>query len=273
MFVVAISRGSESASKSLREYLSRELEVPVLLRETVFEEADKYSIHETGFSDISFIDRAPSVFERRYYRNKHYLLAFQVALFELIMKGSCIYEGHLGHYLLKGLPFILRTRAILSEENRIKLYMKSNNVSYEIASNYVSLVDDRRRHWSEFLYGMNLEDPKYYDLVINLDYMSVHTAVEIILTALKQAEFNSNDDSMKLMKNLYLESKASLYLYLEPATRGIEVDINADYHNGSLIVKGISSVMDSDKSEQLIRGVLSKLEKVKVIKFIDSDHK
>jgi hypothetical protein len=87
MFIITISRGTLTGAHQLAEHLSESLEVPVYRRENVFEEAEGYSIQDTGFCDISFIDRAPSVWDRQYYRKKHYLLAFQVSLLDLVLKG------------------------------------------------------------------------------------------------------------------------------------------------------------------------------------------
>ncbi|MBI5325283.1 MAG: cytidylate kinase-like family protein [Ignavibacteriae bacterium] len=267
MQIITISRGSLDGAKKVAEHLAREIDVPIIKREDVFEEADKYSIIETGFCDISFIDRAPSVLERQYYRRKHYLLSFQVALLELVIQGSCIYEGHLGQYLLTGVPFVLRTRVIQPIEKRISSQREKNKMNYEQASNYVKLIDERRRHWSEFLYGVNIEDPKFYDLVINLDSMKIHTATNLITTVLQQPEFNSTNDSINALKNLYLSAKVKLNLYLSPITRGVEVDVDADARNRSIVVKGLSPTMDNDKFEMFIKSVVDKIPEVKSISF------
>ncbi len=268
MQIITISRGSLDGAKRVAEHLAREIDVPIIKREDVFEEADKYSIIETGFCDISFIDRAPSVLERQYYRRKHYLLSFQVALLDLAIQGSCIYEGHLGQYLLAGVPFVFRVRVIQPIEKRIANQMGKNNMNYEQSLNYVKLIDERRRHWSEFLYGVNIEDPKFYDLIINLDSMKVQTATSLITTALQQQEFNSTNESLNSLKNLHLSAKAKLNLYLSPVTRGIEVDVDADALNRSIVVKGLSPTMDSDKYEIHVRNVLDKMPEVKTITFV-----
>ncbi|TAL67013.1 MAG: cytidylate kinase-like family protein [Bacteroidetes bacterium] len=267
MQIITISRGSLDGAKKVSEHLAREIDVPIIKREDVFEEADKYSIIETGFCDISFIDRAPSVLERQYYRRKHYLLSFQVALLDLVIQGSCIYEGHLGQYLLSGIPFVLRIRVIQPIEKRISTQMEKNKMNYEQASNYVKLIDERRRHWSEFLYGVNIEDPKFYDLVINLDSMKVQTATNLITSVLQQKEFNSTSESLNALKNLHLAARAKLNLYLSPVTRGVEVDIDADARNRSVVVKGLSPTMDNDKYEMYIKSVFDKMSEVKSVSF------
>ncbi|MBM2816603.1 MAG: Response regulator receiver protein [Ignavibacteria bacterium] len=270
MFIITISRGSLSGAKSVSDALTEKLGVPVINREQVLEEADKYAIRETGFTDISFIDRAPNVWDRQYYRSKHYRLAFQVAMLELVMKGSCVYEGHLGNLLLTGIPFVLSTRIIQPEEKRIQHYIESNNVPYDYARNYIKLIDERRHHWSEFLYNVNIEDPYFYDLIINIDEITIDSVVEMLSLLVQRPEYNSNDDSMILLNNFYLMEKAKLYLFLAPVTRGIEVDVAADSAGKTLTIQGIHSVMDSDKSEMHIRSVLKKIEGIDKILFPNS---
>ncbi|MFH1051612.1 MAG: cytidylate kinase family protein [bacterium] len=267
MNIITVSRGSLTFSQMFSERLSSELGIPLIRREQVFEEADKYSIRETGFSDISFIDRAPSVWERQYYRRKHYLLAFQTALIDLALQGSCIYEGHLGQYLLTDIPFVLRTRIIQSEEKRIKSHMNLKKLSFDQARIYIKLVDERRRHWSEFLYGINIEDPRYYDFVVNLENMGIDSAVKVVSSAVQLPIYNSTPGSMSKLKDLNLVAKAKLYLYLSPKTRGYEVDITADSSKERIVVSGLSSTMDADKSEILISSVLSSLKGVKTIDY------
>jgi len=267
MNIVTISRGTLSGTQLLSDYLAKELGLPVFHREKVFEEAEKYAIRETGFCDISFVDRAPSIWERQFYRRKHYLLSFQVALLDLALNESCIYEGHLGQYLLTGVPFLLRLRVVQSEETRIRTMMLEHKINYEQAEIDVRLIDERRRQWSEYLYGVNYEDQHFYDLIINLDVMSIQTAAEIIKAALKRPEFTSSDESMQILNNLHLASKAKLFLYLSPVTRGIEVDVDADSFSGEVIIKGISHTMDTDKYESYIKSVLGKIPEIGKIIF------
>lgn len=267
MNIVTISRATLAGTSKLSDLLSEELSLPVIKRETVIEAAEKYHIKETGFCDIAFVERAPSIWERQFYRRKHYLLSFQSTLLDLVSNGSCIYVGHLGGYLLTEIPFVLRIRVVQSEETRIKNRKIEQNISFAQAEIDIKLIDERRRQWSEFLYNVNHEDPKFYDLVINLDVMSLHSAVELIRTALKMPEFNSNPESLQIFKNLQLSSKVKLFLYLSPVTRGIEVDIDTDEHNGEVFIKGISNTMDTDKYESYIKNVLSKLPEIRKIYF------
>ena len=269
MQLIMISRGTLSGVNELSEKLSDELSYPILEREHVLEEAYKYAINETGLCDISFIDRSPGIWDKQDFKRTHYLYSFQVSLLDLIAHNSSIYVGHLGQYLLSKIPFLFKIRVIQPLEMRAQSWMIKNNVNYEQALNYVKLIDERRKDWSEFLYGVNISDPRYFDLIINLETMNVNTATNIIKEALNQTEFNSTPESLQLLSNYHLSTKAKLYLFLSPITRGIEfsIDINADAENGILFIKGLNKLTDTDKYESFINNVLSKLTEVKKITF------
>jgi len=268
MQIVTISRGSLTATHKFAELLSEKLSVPIITREMVLEEADKYSIHDTGFTDISYIDRSPSVWERQYYKKKHYLLAFQTALLDLMSEDTTyIYEGHLGQHLLIGIPFVLSLRILKPIERRIQSWMKYSNSSYEDAGNYIRLIDERRRNWSEFLYGINLEDPINYDLVVNFDVMTYKTFVNSVVLLLDLPEFHSNPDTIIQFKNVHLAALAKTFLYLSPLTRGLDVDITGDVPNKSIKISGVYDSQDQGKIEIHVKSVLQKLGDIVNIQF------
>jgi cytidylate kinase len=251
----------------LSEALFKRLEVPLIKREDVIREAEKYLIRETGYCDISYVDKAPGALERQHYRKKHFLLSFQTALLELVKQGSCIYEGHFGHYLLADVPFVLKVRAVLPLEKRIQIDMEEHKTSYEVAVHNVGLINERRRQWSEFLYNTNPELPEIYDIVVNLDKMLPETAAEMIHTIIQKPEFNSSEDSLRMLEDIYLAAKAKLYIYLFPDTRAIDVDVKADSYTGKIIVRGLDSPMFDKRYEKMIIQALNRLPEINDIVF------
>jgi cytidylate kinase len=271
MHIITISRGSLSAAENLAEHLSKELNTPVISREQIIVEAEKYGIKETGLVDFSFVDRAPGVWDKSSFRVKHYLLCFLTAFLDIAVQGSLIYVGHLANILLGGVPFSFRIRVVQPVEHRVKILMEESQIDREQALNHITLIDERRKKWSEFLYGINLEEPLLYDLVINLEKMDFNTAVKIVTSSVSQPEFQSTSESLQILKNFHLATKAKLYLYFSPLTRGSELEVEADSVTGSVIVKGICPYVDDDRCEQKIKSVLSKAEGVGSVKFIKTN--
>ena len=270
MTIITISRGSLRATEMLAEKLSEALHFPVVSREDVLKVAEKYGIKETGLGDLSFVEKAPNFWDKMSDRRKQYLICFQTALFDFALKGSMIYHGHLAHFLLDAVPFLLRIRLVAPPAFRIKTLMEETGKSRKEVISYIKLIDERRQKWSQFLYNVDWKDPAFYDLIINIEKLNLDLAVELITNTISKNEFQSNDESMQILKNLHMASLAKVYLQQSPRTRGSEVEIEADTIQGSLIVKGECPKVGSQMWENDIKTVLSELEGVKNIEVIKS---
>ena len=270
MNIITISRGSLAATEIIAKKVSEKLNCPVVTREDVIETAKNYGIEETGFGDISFIDNAPSFWQKISDLRKQYLVCFQTALLDFALKGSFVYHGHLAQLLLQKIPYVLRVLLTAPLEFRIKSLKNEKGMTKEQATEHIKLIDERRQKWSQYLYGVNWKDPSYYDIVYNLEKMSVDLIADLILNVVSREEYQLSTESVQTLKNLHLASKAHAYLLKSPRTRGNEVKIEADVTTGSLVVTGTVPKMGANIWESDIRHVLSEVEGVKSIKIIKS---
>ncbi|MGC8653479.1 MAG: AAA family ATPase [Candidatus Kryptoniota bacterium] len=265
MSIITISRGSLSATESLAKKVSEKLSWPVISREDVLSAADKYGIKESGLVQVSFLDESPHLLDKLSSRKKLYLTCFQTALFEFALNGSMIYHGHLGQFLLTRIPYVLRIMLTAPLEYRINALVKERGMSREQAKSYIKSIDEHRMKWSSFLYGVNWKDPIYYDLVLNIERMSLDLASDIIVESVSRKEFQPTAESTRLLKNLHLASLSKVYLQQSPRTRGSDVEIEADADAGKLLVRGSCPTVGAKMWEDDIRNVLQKIEGVKVI--------
>jgi hypothetical protein len=67
-------------------------------------------------------------------------------------------------------------------------------------------MDEDRRKWTRYLYGVDWEDPSLYDLVINLEHISIDQACHLVIGMTKEAAFD---------------------LALNPFTANLEVEVHA----------------------------------------------
>ena len=270
MNIITISRGSLSATEMLAKKAAEKINCSVVTREDVIKAAEKYGIKETGLGDLSFIEKSPTIWDKMSDRKKHYLSCFQTALLDFALKGSIIYHGHLAQFLLGDIPFVLRVLLTAPTEFRIKTLMKEGGKTREKVTTDIKIIDERRQKWSQFLYGVDWKTPAYYDIVFNLEKINIDLAADLLANISAQKEFNSNQESLKIIKNLHLASKARVYLQQSPRTKGSEVEIEADSDSGSLVVRGNTPRVGSRMWESDIKNVLSKVEGVKSIKVIKS---
>ena len=212
MNIITISRGSLSATEILTRKVSEKLNCTIVSREDVIKAAEKYGIKETGLGDLSFIEKSPTFWDKVSDRKKHYLSCFQTALLDFALKGSIIYNGHLAQFLLGEIPFVLRVLLSAPNEFRIKTLMKEGGKTREQVISYIKLIDERRQKWSHFLYGVDWKNPEYYDIIFNLEKINIDLASDLLANVASQKKFQSNPESLKLIKNL--EISISGYCYI-----------------------------------------------------------
>lgn len=270
MSIITISRGSLAATEMIAKKVSERLNCSVVTREDVIKAAERYGIMETGFGDMSFIDKAPGFWQKVSDLRKQYLICFQTALFEFALKGSLVYHGHLAQLLLHKIPFVLRVLLTAPPVFRIKTLMNEKGMTKEQASDHIKLIDERRQKWSQYLYGVNYMDPVHYDIVYNIEKMSVDLIADLIINVVSRDDYQLSPESIQLLKNLHLASKAHAFLLKSPRTRGSEVKIEADETTGTLVVTGTVPKMGANIWESDIKHVLSEVEGVRTVKVIKS---
>ena len=270
MNIITISRGSLSATEMLTRKVSEKLKCRVVTREEVIKAAENYGIKETGLGEISFIDKSPTIWDKMSDRKKHYLSCFQASLLDFALKGSIIYNGHLAQFLLEKIPFVLRVLLTAPTEFRIQTLMKEKGGSREEITDYIKLIDERRKKWSLFLYGVDWKDSSHYDIVFNLEKINIDLATDLLAKIASTKQFQSDAETIKAVKDLHLAAISKIYLQQSPRTRGSEVDIEADTSSGLLTVRGSTPKTGSRMWEKDIKNVLSKIDGVKDIKVIKS---
>jgi cytidylate kinase len=270
MYIITISRGSLSATEKMATEISKRLDCSVVTREDVLKAAEKYGIEQTGLGDLSFIEKSPTFWDKMSDRRKHYISCFQTALLDFALKGSIVYHGHLAQFLLGDIPYVLRVLLTAPDEYRIRTLMKEGGKTREEVISYIKLIDERREKWSRFLYGVDWKNPSHYDVVFNLEKISIDLAAELVSGIVSRKSFSSSPESLKILKNLHLAATARVYLQQSPRTKGSEVEIEADAETGSVIIRGNTPKVGSRMWENDIRTVLSNVEGIKNIKVIKS---
>jgi len=205
MSIITISRGSYTRGKEVAEKLAQTLGYQCLSRDILLEASELYNIPEIKL--VRAIHDAPSILERFTYSREPYVAYIRAALLHQVQKDNVVYHGLAGHFLLKGVPHVLKVRIIADLEDRVKEEMKRENISVEEARRILRKDDDERRKWSKHVYGIDTWDPSLYDLVINIKYITVDGAVDIIKCALKDPCFQTTPEGQKLVDEMSLAAR------------------------------------------------------------------
>jgi len=264
MSVIAISRGSLSATKKLAEGVKSRLGYRIISREEVIDSAMRYGIEETGLGETDIMEsHPPGYWHERSDERMHYLTCFKTALLDFAVQGSIIYHGNLAHILLNEVPFVLRVRINAPLENRIKLLMEKEGLSKEVAIEKVKEMDYKRRLWTQFLYDAEIIDPIFFDLVLNLERITINDAIEMVVSEVAKESFQPTTESLKVLKDLHLASVVKTYLMRSTKTKALDLNVDADSSTGKVIVSGSLPPDANQTREADIQSVLAGAEIIK----------
>jgi cytidylate kinase len=260
MSIITVSRGSFSGGKMLAECLAEKLGYRCIDRDTIVERAaaSVRGITQNDFREA--LEKPPGFLERFKHKRYVYLALFQAALTEEVRPGKAVYHGLAGHLLLKGGPHLLRTRLIAPMEYRIEMVQERLRYSRAEAVAYIERMDEQRRKWTQFLYGVDWGDPSLYDLVINLEYMNIAQACNLISSITLERCFEFTPECQQVMDDMALAARVRATLAIDPATSDLEVEAVAV--RGRVAIKGKVSVVDQVAE---VRRVAAAVPGVKIV--------
>jgi len=226
MQVICISKGTVGGGKDLAERLADKLGYACVSREELIEAATREGI-QVGKLEMAMIK--PRAFNERLSAEKEYYLAFCTAyLCDRAGEGNVVYHGRTGHLLLPGVSHVLRVRVIDDYERRILRVMNELGIERDKARKYIDDVDMDRRQWAKSMYGVSLEEAVNYDIVINLEHMSVENAASALVGVSQLPDYQMTPASKKMMLDLQLGAKARLALASDSRTFRASFKVRAD---------------------------------------------
>ncbi len=211
-----------SGGERLAECLSQELGIPSLSREVITQVANQHDISEALLWEKLEKTRGPSV-ERNLY-----LTSLQLALAEKAEQGSFIYHGLAGHFLLRGIPQVVKVGIVAPTKQRAERLMKQKDISMAESMRAIQRWDERRAKWVRFLYDVDWLDPSLYDLVINIANLSIESACQVVICVMNQKEFKESPETEKRIKNFVLASRVKVQLAIGERTKGLELEVEAE---------------------------------------------
>ena len=210
MPIITISRGSYSRGKEVAEKLAQKLGYACLSRDILLEASDEFDIPEIKL--VRALHDAPTVLERFSHGKERYVSYIRSSLLQHVLKDNVVYHGLAGHYLLAGIPNVLKVRIIADMEDRVREEMKREGISAEKARYILIKDDEERRKWSLQLYGMDTWDSRLYDMVLNIQNLRVEDAVDILAETAGKPVFQTTPESRRILENLALAARVQATL-------------------------------------------------------------
>jgi cytidylate kinase len=211
----------------LAEDLAARLDYALVSREDIIREASAFGVSEAALQEALL--KPVSFWSRFGHERRRYLAFVQDALCKWAERDHIIYHGNAGHLLLRGITHVLCVRLIAPLEYRIRIVMERQGLSESDAFRYIEHLDQQRRNWTRFLYGVDWLDPGLYDLTINLQTLTVAGAGDLVAAAAQRPEFQPTDESRTAMADLVLASRVRAALAASSATASVDVEVRADH--------------------------------------------
>lgn len=259
MAIIAISRGTFSGVEALAQCLVERLGYRCISREVIIEAAKAYGVSTEKLTTV--MEKPPSFWEWLGGERAAYLIFFRAALCEHAREGNLVYHGHVGHLLLPGISHVIRVRVVADMEFRIKAAMQLQNLARKDAIAYIQKVDNERMQWAKFLFHVEWNDPNLYDVVLNLNRMSIATACDIVARMTEREEFKPTAESLKAMQDLALSGRVSAVLARDGRTMTTELRVAAD--DGIVTIGGATASREVANAVPLVVGQVEGVKEVR----------
>lgn len=248
MAVICVSRGTKSGGQVMAECLAARLAYPILGREVAQEAAAQVGVSARVLEE-KMSDR-PKVWGRFSSLRRMYLVAVQTALAERAVTGRLVYHGLAGGLLLQGLPGLLCVRLIAPMRSRVRAVMDESGGDASAAERYIGDLDEARARWVRVMYGEDVTSPALYDLVINLETLSVEDACAVIAAIAEAPELAVTDPVRNRIGDFLSACRVRLALATEPELRSLDLD--ADVHDGVAVITGQAPLRSGGRTGDLI---------------------
>ncbi len=235
MSVVTISRGSFSGGKKLAECLAQRLGYRCIDRDVIVEKAAAAGVSQQELHEA--LQKPPTFLERFTHKKYLYLTLIQAALADEVRTGRVVYHGNAGHLLLTAGPPVLRVRLIAPLRLRVAMARERLRLTEQEAVDYIRRRDDERRRWTQYLYGADWGDPSLYDVVVNIEYITVPEACRALAALVRaRASYEFGPEYRAILEDLATASRVRAKLALTPETSHLEFSVLS--RNGVVHLRG-----------------------------------
>jgi cytidylate kinase len=236
----------------LAESLARRLGYRCVDRDQIIQKAAAWGVSQDDLRTA--IERPPTFLGQSQHTKYLYLAFIQAALTEEVRTGNAIYHGLAGHLLLGKGPHVLHARIIAPMEFRIGRLQDRLKCNRKEAIAYIEKMDEERRRWTRFLYGVSWEDPSLYDIVLNLEQLNLDDACDLLFSASQLKYFEITPEIRRTMDDLATASHVKANLAMNPATFNVQFEVAAK--GGAVSIKGdIIGPYQAKKIGSIVRGI------------------
>ena len=229
IFVCSVPFGG---GERLARILAEKLGYAFLSRDDVVGKANECGI-PVGKLEVATVKK-PAVRERLARLKERYLAVATATICEKAAEGNLVYYGRAGHFLLPGVSHVLRVRVIPERTQRLDTVVQRTKLSRGKAETLLRDIDADIRSWVQFVHGVDMDDLHRYDLVINLEHLSIENAAMAVCGIAELPDFRPTPASRRAMEERLLQARARIKLALDE--RSAEADLTVRSNDGVVTI-------------------------------------
>ena len=225
MSIITISRGLFSSGQALAERVADMLGYRSMSRELLLEAATRYEIPEARLTEL--METPPEVTPIKPEQLRLYRVVMQAAMCEVVQGGKIVYHGHGGQEFLPGIRHVLKVRLLAPLAYRVARVREQRHMDQASAYLYISKVDDIRARRVHEFFAVDWQDPRRYDLLLNLGRISLDEAAQEVAEWAKRPEFQPTPESEQALQDLSVKARVEAALAVNEGTRAVILNILA----------------------------------------------
>jgi cytidylate kinase len=260
MPVIALTQGMGSLAQDVAEQLAAELKIATLQHEVAERVADKMHVPKSLINRL----RTGKAGTLERWRADRQSIAVYTAeqVLEAAARGNVVLRGWGATQLLRPVPHVPCIRIMRPLEQRVQWLMAELDTDdRELAENEIKRSDEANAARMHEQFGVHWGDPVLFDLVLNMDRLTVDTAVQQIKLLLGRPEFAETAASRALLQGMALAAHVRAALRADERTREIIINIEGGA-DGALSLTGI---VVSEAERALVAEVAAAVPGVKTV--------
>ncbi len=119
--------------------------------------------------------------------------------------------------------------------------MKREGCTEEVARYSLKKDDEERRKWGLHLYGRDTWDSRLYDMVLQIDTLSVEDVVDILANTIKKEKFVATSESREKLKARGILASIHAKIVDQSPRANVRID------NGIVYLENVEGLLRNDK--------------------------
>ena len=184
MSAITISRQMGSQGDELASQVAERLGWRRVCRDLINQAAIEAGVPQVALAELDelgFFGLRPRAKDWQAYRHQ-----VERIITDLADKGAVVIVGRGGQMVLRGRPDVLHVRIIAPLETRVTQLQRAKNISAESARAILEASGKGRARYIRRSYGISLDDPTLYHVVINTGLLELSQATNLVVQALNQ---------------------------------------------------------------------------------------